>query len=137
MWPLCKHFTIVNIVHGVPKNFPIYHKISKKMDIFGTPCTHEAYVQDDLDIEEEGSGFINGQEDVPMEDIVLRFHLVLEQSWNPELADSSSTIFSIISTDVSEELQKLFSNVPGKQQVVVAEFRYDFDFIEPNLQQLG
>ena len=81
------------------------------------------FIQDDLDIEEEGSGFINGPDEVPIDDIVLRFHLVLEQSWDPSMADSSSAIFSIRSTSMSEELEKLFSNVPGKQQVVIAEFR--------------
>lgn len=56
-------------------------------------------------------------------DIVLRFHLVLKQAWDDGLADKQSETFTSTSTKMSAEIAKLYLNVPGRQEVVVAEFR--------------
>ena len=56
-------------------------------------------------------------------DVVLRFHLVLKKAWDDELAVKQSETFTSTSTKMSEEISKLYLNVPGRQEVVVAEFR--------------
>ena len=56
-------------------------------------------------------------------DVVLRFHLVLKQAWDDGLADKQSEAFTSTSTRMSEEIAKLYLNVPGRQEVVVAELR--------------
>ena len=56
-------------------------------------------------------------------DIVLRFQLILKKAWDDDLAVKQSEKFTSTSTKMSEEISKLFLNVPGRQEVVVAEFR--------------
>ena len=56
-------------------------------------------------------------------DIVLRFQLILKKAWDDDLAVKQSETFTSTSTKMSEEISKLFLNVPGRQEVVVAEFR--------------
>ena len=55
--------------------------------------------------------------------MVLRFHLVFKQAWDESLADQQSETFTSTSTKMSAEIAKLYLNVPGRQEVVVAEFR--------------
>ena len=69
-------------------------------------------------------------------DVVLRFHLVLKQAWDLGLADKQSEAFTSTSTRLSEEISKLYLNVAGRQEVVVAEFRYRFTESDPALFDL-
>ena len=74
---------------------------------------------------EESSGFEDGQY-VPIQgNVVIRFDLLFEYPWEDKFEDKESNTFTSTSTKMSSELEKLFLNVPGKQQVVVAEFRLD------------
>lgn len=56
-------------------------------------------------------------------DVLLRFHLVLKQNWDQSLADNRSDIFAQTTTRIQDETQKLFRNVKGRQDVIVADFR--------------
>ena len=56
-------------------------------------------------------------------DVVLRFNLQLKRNWEEALGEKTSEEFAEISTKLSQEIQKLFTNVAGKQEATVAEFR--------------
>ena len=84
--------------------------------------------QDDQDID-ESYGYEDGDEVVigpghNQGDVLLRFHLVLKQNWDQSLADNRSDIFAQTSTRIQDEAQKLFRNVKGKQDVILADFRW-------------
>ena len=72
---------------------------------------------------EESSGYEDGEEVHIQGNVVIRFNLMFEYPWEEKFEDKESNIFTSTSTKMSSELEKLFLNVPGKQQVVVAEFR--------------
>ena len=83
--------------------------------------------QDDQDID-ESYGYEDGDEVVigpgqNQGDVLLRFHLVLKQNWDQSLADNRSDEFAQTSTRMQDETQKLFRNVKGRQDVIIADFR--------------
>ena len=55
--------------------------------------------------------------------IFLRFSLVLKRRWKKVLADKNSDEFSKMAEKLRIEIEKLFKNVPGRQEATVASFR--------------
>ena len=81
----------------------------------------ETLKQVDQDMDEMSGDGEDDRGDVG--DVVLRFNLVLKNIWEEALADKTSEDFAEMSSKLSSEIQKLFTNVAGKQEATVATFR--------------